>query len=612
MGFLAKRKDPESQSPRNKGSGKEISHYFSQKSPVSKSYSAEPDRTWAQRRPISSRSCSAPDISQTAGSRAIHQPSSGTKRRTRSKNSLTSLRARGNEKDHGRLRSGCAKTPSLDKQHTEPSTTCYTWSASDHRISEPIQTNKQPSQRGPQEHMGEYPPRLSIKGDRLALNPFKYKAEGILSQNMSLTGISRKAPPGGGQRYLTLEDLHYLAGSKVPEKPDAHVSQTDIDAVPVKDSLNNGGNEAEAVVRPENASKPNQAEDGDKNPTVTATREVLNAPIESSGCPRAEKANSTQDIEAVDLTPRVFEHHPLNGLRNEQPIETTQPKITQARRIQVNGDRGTLPSEKEIEPRNACATQFLGVGACRSHFWTPPTIDKAQEHIPSVSMAVDCPPKKELDETRFDDYRFDFSGLDSFDREVLETGSLNQTVQTEDNLDGYSHHSLSFLPSTAPGIGEGVLDLLTRDASPCLSDTALLFPDPRVDQLDVRLPITGANNRHGTNVLTHRESKYADALPSPGLNPSSFAGNHVYMRGSLGGYCRSTPVNVALEPENWGSSSWQLRNEFGGRGGTREGLREGVSCKTPALNGRQKDSVDVDRQDEDYGPAAFWRPNRLY
>lgn len=608
MGFLAKRKDLESLSPRNKSSGKDISHYFSQQPPISKAHSADPDMIWAQRRHISSRSCTTPDVTQTAGLRAIRQSSSATKRHTRSRNSLTSSRAREGENGYSDVRCGNAGISQHDEHHTEPSTTYYTWSASDHHVSEPRQSNKQLSQRAAQEQGDGYISCVSVKDNSHTQNTLEYKAEGILSQNTSPVGIFRGEPPRKAQSYLTLEDLHHLADSRATEKPVEHVSKINIDAVLAKDSLNNEENKTGAAFPSEHDSRPSQAVDGGKHPTTAAIGKGMSAPIESSGCPRTEKTNSVQDIEAVNSKPQDIEQHPLNAVaRNKQPIETTQPQITQAHRIRLNSNCGTLPSMKDIEPSNACATQFLGVGACRSLYWTQSMMDKAHECFPEPSMTDDCPPEIELDETKLDDYRVDFSGLDAFDREVLETGMLNQTVQTEDNLDSYSHHRLSFLPSTALGMEEGVPVLLSHDDSPCLSDAAL-FPDPLADQQDIRLPITGKTNHHATNVLTHTESKYDGTIPTPGLVPSFFVENQEYMRGSLGRHGRSTPVNTNPDPENWASSSRQRWNGFGGRGRIREGSREDVSSKTATLNERQKDAVGGDG----FGPAAFWRPNRLY
>lgn len=608
MGFLAKRKDRESQSPRNQSSGKGISQYFPRQPPIDMAYSAEPDKMRTQRRHISSRACSTPGVSQTAGFRATCQSkidsSSGTKRHTRSRDSLTSLRARENKSDRRALRAGNTNMPTHDEQNTELSTTYYTWSASDRRVSEPRPTSKQLSQRTGQEDTQNYSPHLSVRDDNRATNTFGDKADAILSQNTNLACSTRGNCSGKDKKYLSLEDLHHLA-DKSPGKPDIQVSRIDMDAIHDKSSLNNKENKNE-VVRPlENASGPCQAMDGDRNPTVTAVRNVISSPVGSWRYSCAEATNPAQGISDVKPPGLRPEHNASNGVaRNEQQTETSQPRITQAHGAQMNNNCGILPPKKEIERSNPCTRQFLGVGTCGFNFWAPSTKEKVSPYSPAVSMSDDCFPRMEIDETRLDDFQFDISGLDEFDREVLETGRLNQTVQAEDNLDVYSFNGLSYHPLLVPGTGDGMPSLLGHNVSPCLSDEAL-FHDPQVQDSDVRLPVARENNHQGTKALTHT------TLPPTGLFLHSFGENRAYKHDCSVGHGRSTPtIDVNSEYGFWGPSSWQQRHEFGGRAVERENSR-GVS-QTTATSNERRNSVGTDMKGEEHGPAAFWRPNRLY
>lgn len=611
MGFLAKRQSRENQKPPGESTGKEISHYFSQLPPIERVHSVEPGRMQSQYRQISNRSCSVLDTSQISGFRPNRQPDNSPvtfpNQHAKSGNSPPSLRASARESESRRRKSDNAKISSYNAQNTKPSTTYYTWSESDHRIIETRGNNKQPSEtavRDDAEKCSRLPP---FREDSHSGNPLEHKAENIIFQNAKLNSISQTTPLGRVQRYLTLDDLHNLANADTSRYDEAHPAEIAEDDMTVKRNANSNDNRAKILPSPENLSTRSQTEGGNKQPSSAAPKGVPNSLTESSNRLGVAMADSNKSFSAVDLATRDCERHVSDRVkRSEQRTETKQFQTSQTHRIPIGSSCDISPPKKGIRENRAFPRQFIGVGDSRPHFLISAMKDRASERCPTISMPEDCLPEMELEKAKLDDFHNDFAGLDAFDREVLETGTLNATFQAEGSSGGNDHNHLSFL---LPVSGEGMPELPSRDAF-CVSD-AIPASHPLFHESDARLPTIGENNHYGTKVFTHGESKYADTFPPPNLIHDSFEREHMYKHGRPRGYEKSTPGNGNLELRTWDSAQWNWRNAYSH--GAIHDLRDGLPWMVAAYDERQGEYIKPGRIGErENSPADFWRPNRLY
>ncbi|KAK2759762.1 hypothetical protein FQN54_002496 [Arachnomyces sp. PD_36] len=599
MGFLAKRKDHETQKAPARGSGNEISHYFSELPPIKNTPSAEPEKDKSisrQKGRQNSNNCfPAPDAPEPARSKPKNQPNMGPfcvqTQPTSTKASIRSSRTR----EHGprSMKSDIPKPSSDHSKHAERSTTYYTWSESDQRVAKG--SHSKINQTTCQEDAGEASPRSPSRRDsRIVISTPDCGAGHILSQNVDLANPPRANTVGRTSGYLTLDDLHDLADGNAPGNRALFPAKAGPSVTKVDDNFSNAEGREELELSVEEVPPAGQAEASHKTVTSDASKGVHRSRRGSSGVCGVGMADHGKGVsKAVSTLQCRGQVAPNSAKQKKSGDVAAGSQNPQTHRMRFGSVSGTLNSWNGNGRNPAVLRRSIIPSGYRPLFLNRTTQDIVKEHQSVTPEPENIVSEVELDRTRLSNSEVDLLGLDAFDREVLETGYMGATFYADGDTGDYSHDSLFFLPSTASRPENELLELFPPDSP-------------------YGMRISGENNSHP--LMTHSETGHTRNLPGLASNLRPFGQDDIDKHFNLEGYGGST-----LAHDNPPSEFWNL----GSRGKLDAHIYPRVAQMHPR-DGLPRRRISNERRDDrlnsgemgereiENGPIAFWRPNRLY